>query len=121
MLENYREFTFFKDFSLEELTLLEPLFRSCKYKANETIFEQGAAASIFYLLLNGSVAIRYKPYDGPEITVTHVNEGGVFGWSALVGSESYSSGAVAEGDCETICIRGEDMREIYEICRSSYK
>ncbi len=112
MLENFRDFTFFQDFTPDEIGLLEPLFKSCSFEAGETIFEQGEQAGIFFLLLKGNVAIRFKPYDGPEITVTHIGGGGAFGWSALVGSEVYTSGAVSETECQTICISGEDLREL---------
>ncbi len=112
MLENYRYLSFFHDFTPDELNLLEPLFKTCAFKEGEVIFEQDEPAGTFYLLLSGSVAIRFKPYDGPEITITHLNGSGAFGWSALVGSEVYTSGAVSETDCQTICISGADLREL---------
>jgi CRP-like cAMP-binding protein len=112
MLENYRNFAFFHDFTLDELNFLEPLFKSCSFQADEIIFEQGEQAGTFFLLLSGTVAIRFKPYDGPEITITHISEGSAFGWSALVGSEVYTSGAVSKTECQTICISGTDLREL---------
>ncbi|MEW5828920.1 MAG: cyclic nucleotide-binding domain-containing protein [Chloroflexota bacterium] len=112
MLENYRDLAFFHDFTPDELNLLEPLFKTCAFKTGDVIFEQGEPAGTFYLLLSGSVAILFKPYDGPEITITHLTGNGAFGWSALVGSEVYTSSTISKTDCQTICISGADLREL---------
>src|SRR6185369_3552052 len=59
----------------------------------------------------GKVDISYKPYDGSTMTVSHVEAGGLFGWSAVVGSENYTSSAVAIEPLKAIRIRGSDIRK----------
>ncbi len=85
MLESLTHIPLFEDLASDQLALLEPLFESYKCPPDTTIFEQGDLAEYLYLILEGSVSIRYKPYDGPPIKVTHLREGNVFGWSAVVG------------------------------------
>ena len=100
----------FEDLDEEVLRLVEPLFEGYACPAGTVIFEQGDPALYLYLLLRGSVTIRYKPYDGPPLNLTQIPAGGVFGWSAVVGNPAYTSGTVAREDIEAIRIRGTNLR-----------
>jgi CRP-like cAMP-binding protein len=60
------------------------------------------------------VVVNYKPYDGPELTVGHIRSGGVFGWSAILGRQVYTSVALAIVDSTAIRIRGADLRDVCE-------
>jgi CRP-like cAMP-binding protein len=70
---------FFDGLILADLELLGPYFTSRSFTAGTTIFEQGDEAVYLYLVAKGEVVIRYKPEDGPLMTVTHIRSGGVFG------------------------------------------
>ena len=63
-----------------------------------------------YILKNGEVAISFKPYDGPPITVSVINSGGVFGWSTALGRDCYTSSSIALADCELFCIAGSRLK-----------
>ena len=76
------------------------------------IFEQGDQAEYLYLILSGTVAIEYKPYDGPKIIITHLHSGDVFGWSSVIGGKTYTSGVVSASAMEAIRIRGAELREL---------
>lgn len=110
MLHALGEISLFKDLDTDELDLLEPLFEFYTCPAGTIIFEQGGQTRYLYVLLNGIVEIRYKPYDGPAITVTRVLEGGAFGWSAAIGSVTYTSSAQCIEECEALRIHGNDLR-----------
>ena len=86
--------------------MLKPLFEQFNCPADTTVFEQGEPAIYLYLLIKGDVAIRYKPYDGPPITLTHLHGGDAFGWSAVIGSTYYSSSIISESHIEALRIRG---------------
>jgi CRP-like cAMP-binding protein len=100
----------FEDLNEETLRLVEPLFERYACAAGAVIFEQGDPALYLYLLLRGSILIRYKPYDGPPINLTQVQPGGAFGWSAVVGNPAYTSATIAKDDIEAIRIRGAALR-----------
>jgi CRP-like cAMP-binding protein len=97
-----------------EMHLVEPLLDLSCFQANETIFEQGQIATFLYILLRGEVVVRFKPYDGPPLTVAHIVPGGVFGWSAALGRSAYTSGAEAVTEIEAVCIRGD---RLYQLCQ----
>lgn len=102
----------FRGIDSKHLGLLRPLFERVAFRAGTTVIEQGAVADFIYLIENGVVAITYKPYDGEPITITHVEVGGLFGWSALVGSHNYTSSGVAVESLEVIRMRGSDLRTL---------
>ncbi len=89
-----REIPVFQGFTEAQLDVLASAFEDFDYPNGTYIFEQGQAAHYLYILTAGKVIIRYKPFDGPQLTVATINPGGVFGWSAAIGKTLYSSGAL---------------------------
>lgn len=85
----------FNGFSQSQLELMTSLFADIHYSAEEEIFKQGETSEYLYVVIKGNVAIRFKPYDGEMITVTHIKKNGVFGWSSAFGNDHYTSGAIA--------------------------
>src|SRR5215204_453703 len=92
--------------------LLKPLFEPYSCVAGSSVIEQGAPADYLYLVLEGKAEVSFKPYDGIPITVSHVGKNGLFGWSALVGSQTYTSSVRAIERLETLRIRGSKLRKL---------
>jgi CRP-like cAMP-binding protein len=69
-------------------------------------------ADHLYLIVKGKVEVSYKPYDGTPITVSMLEKDGLFGWSAVVGSEKYTSSATAIEDLEAYRIKGSALRKL---------
>jgi len=102
----------FKDLKKSYLELLRPLLEPYECNTGTVILQQGLPADYLYLIIKGKVEISYKPYDGVSITVTHLAKGGLFGWSAVVGSELYTSSIVATEMLEAARIRGSALRKL---------
>ncbi|MCL4529261.1 MAG: cyclic nucleotide-binding domain-containing protein [Chloroflexi bacterium] len=102
--------TFLKDLDQEQLEILAPMFEPFQAPASTIIFKQGEPTSYLYFLINGTAAIRYKPHDGSPITLTHLHPGDVFGWSAVVGNNVYTSSALATTEIETIRVHCKDLK-----------
>jgi CRP-like cAMP-binding protein len=94
------------------LALLRPLFERVSFRAGTTVVKQGDSADYLYLIERGMLQISYKPYDGEPITITHLTVGGLFGWSAVVGSPQYTSSGIAVEDMDAIRVRGSDLRNL---------
>src|SRR5215204_3355159 len=92
--------------------LLKPLFEPYSCVAGSSVIEQGAPADYLYLVLEGKVEVSFKPYDGIPITVSHVGKDGLFGWSAVVGSRTYTSSVTAIENLETYRIHGNELRKL---------
>jgi len=104
----------FPGLSDEQKQQIAPFFHSWKCAAGSTIFEQGQLARSFYVIHDGKVLIRYKPYDGPAIDVTRIATGQVFGWSAALGHSTYSSSAVSITDSAGMMISKRNLQILYK-------
>lgn len=112
MLSDVRRLSIFNSLPDEHAQLLAPLVEPYSCTSGRVIIQQGLTADYLYLIIRGRVEISYKPYDGNVITVTHVDAGGLFGWSAVVGSRLYTSSAIAIAEMECIRIRGDRLRKV---------
>ena len=111
MVSTINNIPLFDSLSPKALKLVEPLFEPCICHEGR-IFEQGDPAIYLYLVIEGLVDILFKPYDGPEITITTVKAGGIFGWSAITGNRIYTSGASCLEKCQAMRIKGSSLREL---------
>lgn len=100
----------FRGLDAEKLELLKPLFERFSCPAGTVVFQQGTPADFLYLVISGTVKIFFKPHDGVPILISHVETDGLFGWSAVVGSNQYSSSAITTQDLEALRVRGSELR-----------
>lgn len=112
MLETLPSIPLFQELEPAQIELLKPLFEQFSCASDIVIFEQGGPTNYLYLLIKGEVAIRYKPYDGPPITLTRLRAGDVFGWSAVIGSPNYTSSIISETQIECVRIKDVDLRTL---------
>ena len=90
--------------------IVKHLFESVQECSGAVIFNQGDPAKDLYIVMDGEVLIQYKPDDGPLLTVTRVKKEGVVGWSAALGSPSYTSSGVCATGCTLLRVSGESLR-----------
>jgi CRP-like cAMP-binding protein/Fe-S cluster biogenesis protein NfuA len=100
----------FEGLTPQQVTILRQHFHTCIGHAGDVLFRSGDPATTLYLVFKGSVSIRYKPYDGPAITLGQIGTGNVCGWSAIVGRETYTSDGVCNTETVLMCIRRETLR-----------
>lgn len=103
---------FLKNLTPEQYELLSGSFEPFNVPARTVIFRQHDSATHLYLILRGRIAVRYKPYDGPKITLANLQTGDIVGWSSVLGHEEYTSDAVATTAVETLRLRGADLRSL---------
>lgn len=112
--EIFDQLAIFEGMDTSQRTLLEAYFVVCDCTDDDVIFEQDAPAEFLYIVIDGEVAVRFKPDDGPELIVSRIKEGGVFGWSAAFGSGIYTSGAFCTQPCKLLRVRGTDLKMLRE-------
>jgi CRP-like cAMP-binding protein len=111
---DYAWLPIFSGLDASQISQILPYMAACQFSRDAVIFEQGSVAEYLYILLAGEVVVNFKPYDGPSLTVARIEPGGVFGWSAALGRETYTSGALAVQDCAAYRIRGNNLSAICE-------
>jgi len=105
-------FALIEDFTQEQVEVLKPIIEDIKFDADQRIFNQGDRAEYLYFVLDGRVSIRFKPEDGPELKVSELDQGDVFGWSSALGSHAYTSSAICTEDGLFIRLEGEELKNL---------
>jgi CRP/FNR family cyclic AMP-dependent transcriptional regulator len=114
VIQNIADCSIFQGMDQDQLASLIPLLEACHILDKKVIFSQGGEADFLYILLQGEVVINFKPYDGPMLIVSRIQPGGVFGWSAALSRNVYTSGAEAVEECEVFRIRREQLHTLCE-------
>jgi CRP-like cAMP-binding protein len=107
--QDYARLSIFTGLDGDQIKQLSYFIEECQFPKDYVIFEQGQPADRLYILLSGEVIIRYKPYDGPPLLVARIEPGGVFGWSAALRRDIYTSGAESVQESVAYCIRGANL------------
>ncbi len=111
------QLTIFQGMSRDQIKALDPIMELCEFPANCLIFEQGQLADYLYILIEGEVQINYKPYDGPpSLEVSRIARGGIFGWSAAMRHEVYTSSAITLEKSQAYRITSE---RLHQLCSKS--
>jgi CRP-like cAMP-binding protein len=111
LMENFclTQYPLFSGFSDQQINQLLAIMEFCSQPANMVLFEQGVRTEYLYFLLEGEVTIHYKPYDGPSLIIAKIIPGNVFGWSAALNRNAYSSSALTKTDCKFLKIKSSNL------------
>jgi CRP-like cAMP-binding protein len=110
--ELLKRFGLIEGFSEDQVEILKPIIEDVRFEADQVIFQQGDLADYLYFVIDGGVSIRFKPDDGPVLNVAEVEQGGVFGWSSALGSQSYTSSAVCTECGLFIRLEGDNLKTL---------
>lgn len=89
----------FHALSAEDLDLVLREARSSLYARDTAIFEQGAEAQSFFLLLDGHIRVVRTTPEGHQVIVRYINAGELFGIAVSMGMSAYPASAIAAVDC----------------------
>ena len=104
----------FADLTDDQRRLLEPIFQPMHAPAGSQLFDQGDPAETLYICAEGEVLIHFKPDDGPTMLIARIRRDGVAGWSAALGSPTYTSSAVCAEDTWLLKLRSWDLSKLCE-------
>ena len=74
---------FFEGMGDEEIALIAGCGRNVRFDGGETIFRQGDAADVFYVVRQGSVAVGHFAPPRGELVIETIEAGELLGWSWL--------------------------------------
>ena len=94
----------FKDFSAERLQKLTEGSRVVSFETNEAIAHQGAEASHFGVVMNGTVAAKVIGNGGDGQYLGQLKAGDTFGEAALMTGNPLLADFVAESPCKIMLI-----------------
>jgi CRP-like cAMP-binding protein len=91
--------------ALEPLAVREILSHahSRRIEAGHSVFEEGAEAETFFLLLDGHIRVERISREGDRVIPLHIPPGQLFGIAAALGRDTYPATAVAAAECIVLC------------------
>lgn len=93
-----RDFSLFKEMSPESVDVLLSHAASKRFAGGEAVFEQGASATHFFLLLHGRLKVNQVTHSGQQIIVRVVHPGDLFGFAKALQRNDYPGTALAVTD-----------------------
>jgi serine/threonine-protein kinase len=116
-----KHYSFFSDFSFEELRQIFKISTRSGYKQGEIIFEENTIGNRMYIIISGRVDIT-KIIDGKKVLVNSLKEGDCFGEMGIIDSSPRYATAEAESDCIVIAINEVILRYSEpKLCLKLYK
>lgn len=112
-----RVLAIFKGLTPEELDVIMRCCETITVKRGEQVFKAGEPAHSLFLVLSGTIELRFKAayYAGAlEIPLEAVGANGACGWSAMVPPYSYTLSAHATEDSKLLRIRQTDLQDCCE-------
>ena len=77
--------------------------RSVRYPRDSTVFDQGADAHSFFVLLHGHLRVEKSTPQGQQIVARYVSAGELFGVAQALAIDTYPATAVAAVDSIALC------------------
>lgn len=93
-----RDFSLFKEMSPESVDVLLSHAASKRFVVGDAVFEQGAPATHFFLLLHGRLKVNQVTHSGQQIIVRVVHPGDLFGFAKALQRTDYPGTALAVTD-----------------------
>ena len=135
--ELIRRYPFFAGLEEEQIVTLAQVADEVAVEVGHYFFHEGDKLNIFYLVVEGEVAVTIEVPDQAveqkvsgqltgklqtkDIVISTVGPGEVFAWSGLVPPHESTASAMANGACRVIAFDGIALREKFEEdCRFGY-
>ncbi len=109
-IEEIKKFTFFKDFSEEEIKEFLEFSFSLKIKPGEILFKEGSYGADLYIIKKGKGEIIKKGKE-KEFKIAEVEEGNIVGEIAWILGEKRSATLKAKTDMEVLRIDGDVLKK----------
>jgi CRP/FNR family cyclic AMP-dependent transcriptional regulator len=101
----------FREVNQEAMNEISSIMVEQSYDQGTILFAEGDPANHFFILREGRVRLAI----GKEAAIDYpVSPGEAFGWSSLVGRDTYTAQAECETACKLVKIEKESLRRILE-------
>lgn len=123
LLNLKKNYTFFADFSLEELNKIYNISSKHAFKKDEEIFKEGSVGNKMFIIMSGQVKITKMSQGNVTETVLNVlRQGDCFGEMSLMDSSPRFASATAATECSLVAINEVVLRNSEpKLCLKLYK
>jgi len=102
----------FREVNQETMNEISSIMLEQSYDKGAILFAEGDPANHFFILREGRVRLAVGKEAAIDYPVSSPGE--AFGWSSLVGRDTYTAQAECETPCKLIKIEKEKLQEIFE-------
>jgi len=113
LADRLQQHPFTKGFWPDHVNRLAALGSEVHFAPGETIFEEGDPSSLFYLIVNGNIALEVRS-PGRPVRIATLYAGEVLGWSSITGDTGKQFQARALEEVEAIAFDGVRLRHACE-------
>jgi len=111
--ERIRRLFYFRQLTDEQMAGLAPLCNILRFDEGELIFQEGAEATAFYIVLSGKVQIYKISREGKEMILHLFGPGDMFAEVPIFsGIPRYPANSLCMTACEILSIQGEGFRTL---------
>ena len=109
--ELLRRYPHFAGLSEEQLKKLAMMGQEWNFQAGHVLVEEGRPAGQLFVLMEGSVDVRYRLPDGGSVTVDTLGPGDLMCWSALIEPYRLTATLVAREDSRALALDAAKLRQ----------
>ncbi|HEY85072.1 MAG TPA: cyclic nucleotide-binding domain-containing protein [Chloroflexi bacterium] len=117
MLNAFQSMEFTRDLEAQHLVKLASMATKATFEAGETIFREGDAGRMIYLIQEGRVGIYIRVPNRGLVTLLTVEPGRLLGWSSLFPPHHKTADARAIVFTQSIAI---DAAQLWDACRADH-
>jgi CRP-like cAMP-binding protein len=110
-LDKHEVFQFLRP---DQLRAISDVAQVMECEAGKTIYERGAKADHFYVVLRGQVSLRLPSKSGVSIQIDELTEGAVFGSCVCFQFVEYSLNAQCTADSKLLKIESATLKELMD-------
>ena len=96
----------------DQVNALSRAAQAVDLKAGETIYERGAPATHFYVVLGGEVALRLPGKPGVSLLIDELGPGSMFGSCVSLEMKAYTLTAQCEQDCQLLKVEASALKAL---------
>jgi CRP/FNR family transcriptional regulator, cyclic AMP receptor protein len=112
--EKLKQVTLFRDLSDAELEIVMRKVFEKSYKKGSTLFVEGMAGEVLYIVTEGGIDITKKAKDGRDLDVAKVGPGAIVGEMSLIDAGPRTATGRTNSDSKLIVITKKSFNEILE-------
>ena len=98
----------------DQLKMISDVARVELFQAGDTIYEKGARADHFYIVLEGQVSLRLPTRSGVTIQIDELTSGAIFGSCVCFQLADYSLNAQCTRDTRLLKISSTTLKELMD-------
>ena len=110
-LDKHEVFQFLRP---EQLRAISDVAKVVNFSAGDTIYERGARADHFFVVLEGQVSLRLPGQSGVSIQIDELTEGAIFGSCICFQLVNYSLNAQCTRDSKILKIESTTLKELMD-------